>query len=212
MEEYNTMAVEICDKDNPSIQMVVNADGSINFNLRDEGGIPASVDDSTESLQTIEYEHHEIHSGSSYTASDVQLVDTTTLLWMITTPAGTKYTHIIPSIECSGEFLVTETEGSDYTGGTAIGVINRNRVGTPNVAGIIVTRAPVAGTTLGAVTLRMERVGATAVSGKTTSSGASRGSSEFVLKPATKYIIAVETFADSYVTLRLDWYEHTDKN
>ena len=33
-----------------------------------------------------------------------------------------------------------------------------------------------------------------------------------VLKPATKYIISVTTFADVYVSLRLDWYEHTDKN
>ena len=172
----------------------------------------SGIDASTESLNTIEYEHHEIHSGSSFTASDVQLVGTTTLLWMITTPAGTKYTHIIPSIECSGEFLVVETEGSDYTGGTTVPVINRNRVGTPNVAGTIVTRAPSAGTTLGAVTLRTERVGATSVAGKTVSAGASRGSSEFVLKPGTKYIISVETFADVYVTLRLDWYEHTDKN
>ena len=163
-------------------------------------------------MQTIEYEHHEIHSGSSYTVSDVQNVDDTTILWMITTPAGTKYTHIIPSIECSGEFLVTETEGSDYTGGTSLAVINRNRVGTPSVAGTIVTRTPAAGTTLGAVTLRTERVGATSVAGKTVSSGNSRGSSEFVLKPATKYIISVTTFADVYVTLRLDWYEHVDRN
>ena len=173
---------------------------------------PVRVDSSTHALNTIEYEHHEIHSGSSYTVSDVQNVGTTTLLWMITTPAGTKYTHIIPSVECSGEFLVVETEGSDYTAGTALAVINRNRVGTPSVAGTIVTRAPVAGTTLGATTLRTERVGATSVAGKTISAGASRGSSEFVLKPATKYIISITTFADVYVTLRLDWYEHTNKD
>ena len=167
---------------------------------------------STGAVKTIEYEHHEIHGGSSFTTSDVQLVETTTLRWMITTPAGTKYTHIIPSIECSGEFLVVETEGSDYTGGTPLAVINRNRVGTPNVAGTIATRAPTAGTTLGAVTLRTERVGATSVAGKTVSSGASRGASEFVFKPATKYIISITTFADVYVTLRLDWYEHADKH
>ena len=173
---------------------------------------PVRVDSATHALETIEYEHHEIHSGSSYTISDVQNVDTTTILWMITTPAGTKYTHIIPSIECSGEFLVTETEGSDYTAGTALAVINRNRTGTPSVAGTIVTRAPTVGTTLGATTLRIERVGATSVAGKTVSAGNSRGSSEFVLKPATKYIISVQTFADVWVTLRLDWYEHTNKD
>lgn len=38
------------------------------------------------------------------------------------------------------------------------------------------------------------------------------GANEFILKPNTKYVVSVETFADVYVTFHLDYYEHTNKH
>ena len=173
---------------------------------------PLRMDGSTHSMQTIEYEHHEIHAGSSFVVSDVQSVSTTTMKWQITTPASTKYSHMIFGIECTGECLATITEGSDRTDGTALTEINRNRVGTPTVAGTIVTRTPTGGNTDGAITLQSLRIGATGVGSKTISAGGARGQNEFVLKPGTKYIVSAQTFAAVFVTFTADWYEHTDKD
>lgn len=172
----------------------------------------SGIDASTETLQQISYDHHEIHSGSSYVAVDSQNVSTTTMKWQVTTPAGTKYSHMIFDLDCTGEMTVLITEGSDRVDGAAVPAINRNRVGTPNVAGTIITRTPTGGTTDGAVILMNHRSGATGVGSKTIAAGGARGGNEFVLKPNTKYVISVTTYADVWVGLDLDWYEHTDKN
>lgn len=170
------------------------------------------IDASTNSLQVVDYEHHEIHSGSSFVVSDIQNVDTTTVKYQITTPNTTKYAHMIFNVTCTGEFSLLVTEGSDRTDGTALVEVNRNRVGTPTAATVIVTLTPTGGSTDGATAIFAERDGATGSGSKTLSSGASRGNSEFILKPNTKYVVAIETFADVYVTFEPGWYEHTDKH
>lgn len=160
---------------------------------------------------TIEFDHHEIHHGHSFKLDDVQLVETTTKYWMVTTPNSKKYAHMIFDVLCTGEVSVIITEGADRTGTTALTPINRNRVGTPVAATVIVHRDKTgAGSTNGEVTLRNVRYGKTdKFSGQISEQ---RGQKEYVLKPNTKYIIAVETFgAGVYVSLHLDWYEHEDK-
>jgi len=170
------------------------------------------IDASTNSLQTISYEHHEIHSGSSFVCVDLQSVSTATFKWQVTTPATLVYAHMIFDIDCTGEMTVLITEGSDKTDGTALAEINRNRVGTPAAATVIVTHTPTDGTTDGATVLVNHRSGATGVGSKTISGGGYRGGNEFVLKPSTKYVISVTTYAAVFVTLDIDWYEHTDKH
>lgn len=167
-------------------------------------------DASTDALTVIEYDHHEIHGGSSYTVSDVQNVDTTTMKWQVTTPDTKKQTHMVFNVECTGEMQMLVTEGSDRTDGIALSEVNRDRQSS-KTAGTIITRTPTSGSTDGATTIRTIRSGATGVGSKTISAGAGRGSSEFILKRNTKYVIAVTTYADVYVSLHLDWYEHTPK-
>ena len=168
-------------------------------------------DSTTGAAKTITYPHHEIHDGSSFVISDVQNLDTTTAYWMITTPDSTKYSHVIFDVTCTGEFTLTITEGADRTGTTALTAINRRRIGTPTAATLVMHRGYSGGTTNGATTIFTMRDGATGVSGKTISGGGARGMNEFILKPNTKYIIAVTTYADSWVSGHLDWYEHTDR-
>ena len=107
---------------------------------------------------------------------------------------------------------VVITEGADRTGSTLITTINQRRVGTPTANTTIVHRgidipSPDTGTD-GATIISSVRVGATGQGSKTVEGG--RGVEEFILKQDTKYVIAVETFANIYVTLHIDWYEHTD--
>lgn len=168
------------------------------------------TDGSTSAIKTITYPHHEIHSGSSYHASDVQSVSTTTIKWQVTTPDSLAYAHMIFSVECTGEMLLLVTEGSNKVDGTALAEINRNRVGTPKTAGTIVTRTPTGGDTDGATTILTTRVGSTGVGSKTLSGGGARGTNEYILKPNTKYVVSVTTYAAVFVSLELDWYEHTN--
>lgn len=170
------------------------------------------IDGSTNGLIGITYAHHEIHSGSSFTAVDLRSVSTTTFKWQITTPDSLVYAHILFDIECTGEMTLLVTEGSDRTNGTAVPAINRNRVGTPSAATVVVTHTPTSGTTDGATTIMNKRIGATGVGNKTLTAGGVRGANEFVLKPNTKYVVSATTYAAVYVSLGLDWYEHTDKH
>lgn len=168
-------------------------------------------DASTHALETIDYPHHEIHDGGSFVINEVQNLSTTTAYWMITTPDSTKYSHTIFDIEATGEAYIKITEGADRTGTTLLTAINRRRVGTPTVATLVMHRGYSGGTTDGATTIFEKRIGATGVGGKTLTGGGVRGLNEYILKPNTKYVIAVTTYADIYVSGQLDWYEHTDK-
>ena len=171
----------------------------------------SNEDTDTHAATTIQYAHHEIHTGNSFVVNDVQNVSTTTMKWQITTPNTVKHMHTFFDIECTGEVSVVVTEGSDRTDGTALTEINRNRVGNPTAATLIVTRTPTSGSTDGTTTIFAKRSGATGQGSKTLEGGGFRGENEFILKPNTKYVVAIETFANVYVSFRMNWYEHTNK-
>ncbi len=170
------------------------------------------IDEKTHSLVFIDHAHHEVHEGDGFVVSDVQSVSTATMKWQITTPNSEKYSHMLFDIDGTGEMSIVVTEGSDRTDGTALVEINRNRVGTPPSAGTVVTRTPTGGSTDGATTIFASRAGATGVGNKTIEGGGSRGVNEFILKPNTKYVVAVETFAAIYVSFHVHWYEHTNRS
>ena len=172
---------------------------------------PARMDGTTHSLQIIDYAHHEIHAGSSYTVSDTVACDTATCQWQITTPDTTKYSHLVFTLTATGEATFLVTEGSDRVDGTALTEVNRRRVGTPTAAGTIVTRTPTEGTTDGAITLFSIRNGISTIASKNIEGGQTRATNEWILKPNTKYVVSITTYTDVFVSLLLDWYEHTDR-
>jgi len=174
------------------------------------GGGPLAQDDGTGALMVVNFDHHEIHDGCSFTVSDTVPCNSATVKWQIRTPDSLVYTHLLFEANATGEATFLVTEGSDRTDGTALTEVNRRRVGTPAAAGTIVTRTPTAGSTDGAVTLLNVRNGATGQGSKTISPGATRGTNEWILKPDTKYVVSVTTYASVYVSMLIDWYEHTD--
>jgi hypothetical protein len=169
------------------------------------------MDSITHTMQVINYAHHEIHAGSSFTVADTVAADTTTVKWQVTTPNTTKYAHLIFELTCTGEATFLVTEGSDRDDGIALTEVNRRRVGTPTVATTVVTRTPTGGTTDGAIILFSMRNGITNVAGKSIEGSTARGTNEWILAPNTKYVISITTYADVFATMIVDWYEHTDK-
>ena len=167
------------------------------------------MDASTNTLQTIEYEHHEIHSGSSFTTSYVaDIGNGATLDMLIETPAGTKYAHWVYEIDVEKEASLLIYEAVTATRGDAVVAYNRNRVGTPTAATVVVTSTPTS-ITPGSTIIRSRHLG----SGKT-AGGGSRGLHEFILKPSTKYLFRLTnaTTTDNFMSVEFDWYEHTDKH
>lgn len=170
-----------------------------------------ATDRSTNAGTVIDYAHHEVHAGSSFTVADTVAINNTTAKWQVTTPNTTKYAHLVFTLTCTGEATFLVTEGSDRTDGTPLDEVNRRRTGTPPVATLIVTRTPTGGTTDGATTLFSMRNGITNVAGKNIEGGSARATNEWILRPNTKYVISITTYADVYATCLLDWYEHTNK-
>lgn len=190
-------------RDNPPI--AVNVTSGISGSV--SATIVSPTDPLNGSIRTIQLEHAEIHEGHSYTVSDTVASSTNTTKWMISTPPGTTYDHLVFTLTCTGEALFKVTGEADRVGGTPLSVVNRRRVGTPEVSSTNVTRLPTGGTTDGATTLFSMRNGITGTGGKSVETAQARATSEWILKPATKYIISITTYVnDVYVTCILDWY------
>lgn len=168
------------------------------------------VDTITNALISISYAHHEIHDGGSFTVCDTVACDTTTVKWMIVTPDSTKYAHLVFDLSCTGEATYLVTGDGDRTAGTNLPTNNRRRVGTPAASTVTVSRTPTGGTTDGAAVLFSRRAGITGAGSKSVEGSNSREMNEWILKPNNKYVVSITTYADVYVTCKLDWYEHTD--
>ncbi len=166
------------------------------------------LDGVTEAAVTIDTPHHEIHEARHFLCADVQNINTTTVKWMVTTPNSTRHSHMVFDIHCTGEQSVVITAGADRTGTNLLTCINRNQVGTPNAAGTVIHRAVSGGNTDGVTPIDKLRIGITGQGSKTIEGGATHTTGEFILNPNTKYIVAVETFADVYVTFHPGWYEY----
>lgn len=190
------------------------------------------IDASTNSLQVVDYEHHEIHAGSSFTCWHSEVAptdenDRTVITFK--TPNSTKYLHITVSASATAVSVARIREAPTYTdnAGTTLSIYNRNRTGTPTASTVLDTsQAPdtagsatywehddanlpaedgtiVAEIPLGASTSPTKSIG-----------GLARAQQEWVLKPNTFYSFEVKSLdaSDNTHWLELDWYEHTDKH
>lgn len=78
-------------------------------NIANALGYPISIDYSTETLQTIEYEHHEIHSGSHYNYCDYSLNEASAAVieFVLTTSNTTKWVHFVFYYDATKQFIFT---------------------------------------------------------------------------------------------------------
>ena len=188
------------------------------------------IDASTNSLQTIEYEHHEVHAGSSFNVhikNTTAATDNHRTLLGFETPNTTKYAHLIVSAACShaAEVFLYEDVTIDDDEGTEVTILDRNRV-TDNTSTMLSFENPavagqatwmdeteIAGANFSA-TRTLERFQMVAGGGPKAIGGETRGSQEWVLKPNTKYAVVVQNVGANanLHEIHMDWYEHTDKH
>ena len=168
----------------------------------------SGIDASTESLQTIEYEHHEIHSGSHYNYCDYALAQGIgdEIEFVFVTPNTTKWVHLLFEVYASTGATIELYEGtSGVSGGTAITPRNNNR-NSANISAVTLTKDPAAITTDGTRAAGF-------LAGGTRVAGAVERNKEYVLDQNNTYLVRITSLAASNnISWCAEWYEHTDKN
>ena len=194
---------------NGNPQPVGVTEGSVHVVMTDSDGIPSEVDNTTHTLQTIDYEHHEIHAGSHFFYTDsATLASSGVQDYLITTPNTTKWAHLIFLVSGSAITQVQVYEGSDKSGSTPQTVFNSDR-NSLTAATVTIAKGTTGGSTDG--TLIWQRKSGSATQQSRSGMEASR-SAEKILKQNTKYIIRITSGTnDNLTNIQLDWYEHTNK-
>ena len=173
------------------------------------------IDAITHSLQIIDYEHHEIHSGSHFFVDGVQDLSINQVLdftWQM--PNTTKWTHWTWQIETESEtaWYVYETVVATNPLANTVTPLNNDR-----------NSATTSGTTmkfelqsnLTAANNDTDVTGATllqsGISGAGKTSGDSRREHELILKQNTLYCLRAVASSAGYIDFKMNWYEHTNK-
>ena len=168
------------------------------------------VDTSTRARTTIEYEHHEVHSGSHYFYTDKNEVDSAaTQVFMWTTPDTTKWIHMTFTATGSAITQVDLYEAGDRVGDTAQTARNNDR-NSLNTSGLVIHKGVTgAGSTDGTLIWTLKSGSA---SGNSRAASVHERGAEIILKQNTKYLLRFTSGTNSNLTnLQMEWYEHTNK-
>jgi hypothetical protein len=177
---------------------------------------PIRIDSSTHVLQTMTYEHHEIHGGSHYFVvgyQDLAITNVLDFTWQM--PDTTTWTHWSWKLSTESETLWQVYEGAVATNPLANAITprnnNRNSTNTSGTAMRYEVQADLAtanaDTAVGAATLLES-----GISGAGKDSGDELRDNELVLKQNTLYCLRATATAAGYVNFRMEWYEHADKD
>ena len=188
---------------------------------------PLRLDKATNTLQTIDYPHHEIHAGSAFTCHFSQTAPTAVgemTMIAFNTPA-TPFIHMFAaaSSTAASTFTVYEVADLDVDEGTQLAIYNRNRNSDTESAVTSIETVPVAnkatsftvvqaaGATLSTATPIYQKFMGAGAAGADTG-GENRDEHEFILKANTQYafVVANTTADDNTHNIELNWYEHTD--
>lgn len=225
-----TSALITDDSSNLSTDVIANADDDTNldgnngvvsnsvlYSRIDGSSIkPLRMDASTHSIQTINYEHHEIHSGSHYFVNMYEdLAINHVLQFTFVTPDTTKWTHWTWRIDTESETLWQVYEDGSITTPLANSVTpyNNNR-NSGNTSGNVLRYED--HVDLANANADVDVSGATllasGISGAGKTSGADKRENEMVLKQDTVYVLRATATTAGYIDFNMNWYEHTDKD
>ena len=174
------------------------------------------IDASTNSLQVVDYAHHEIHAGSTFRVQANDTAASLTIAFKV--PAGTKYPHFICEWSAASTGYIQLLEGVTITASTGTDTLiknsNRNSASTSILQGYstgawVANYVTVGPTITGGTVISDKRFYADDKTGGMT--GARRA--EIVLADDTEYALEfTSTDGSQGIQLRCEWYEHTDKH
>lgn len=173
-------------------------------------GNTLAVDNSTLALTTIEYEHHEIHAGSTYHVSSAMesLGNDASIIFLFQTSTP-KEAHLIFEGSTGGNALLELCEGGSATGGTFAKSFNKNRVLNTRLSQVKVKYNP----TVVALGTAVDRFLIPGGSGGGSTGGIAGQRSEWILDCNKIYLLKLTNIAGlaKAASLRAEWYEHTVK-
>ena len=168
------------------------------------------IDRSTHTIQTIPYEHHEMHSGSHYFIKTF-ITDTagsgSTTYFAFTTPDSDLQIHAKAIIAPDVDYESNIYEGASITGGTPITGMNNYRDSTKTAQ-----LTPVAAPT---VVSAGNLIWASRNGGGKNAVGVAPGLNyEIIAKRNSTYLFELikRTTANAVVDIDFFWYEHTPKD
>jgi len=164
------------------------------------------IDNATNAVMTIDYSHHEIHSGSHFFHFENNLLGSGAVRdLLIITPDTARWAHFTHYHRSTGEanFALYENTVTSADGTALIGQ-NRNR-NVVDASIVAISHTPTI-TDVGDL-ICVGHFG----SGNNKGAEA-RSEAEIVLKQNTKYLLRINSEVNSNdITTNLDWYEHTNK-
>ena len=188
-------------------------------NISVEPILNRAIDKTTNAINVVNYEHHEIHSGSNYTNEwQIHVPADDVLDIRLVAPDNAKWLHWTIDYNTEAEFRFTMYENIAISvAGTSLTAINNNRNST-KTSGltafdyIINTNLDLANadTNIGSATII--GIGATG-SGRSQAGSSFARSGELIFKQGYGYCLRFknQSNAEKYVDWKMEWYEHTNK-
>lgn len=174
-----------------------------------------TVDSATHALNIIQYEHHEIHSGSHYFVAGVQdLAINEVLDLTLLTPNSTKWVHWTWKIDTQSETAWYVYENAVQT--TALANLmtpynnNRNSRNTSGVTLRYELQANLAAAD-GDTDVTTATLLESGISGALRDAGDDVRENEIILKQNTLYCLRAVATAAGYIDFKMQFYEHTNK-
>jgi len=178
--------------------------------LVDLDGVPAKIDNSSISLQVIDFQHHEIHEGDHYFVNGTATLDQDdTLDFAVQTPDSTTWAHMLFKISSTEQTTFQIFETSDYDAdGSRVTAYNNDR-NSSNTSILTITKDPTVNSN---GTLLFEQSFGVTSTPTRSLSGETRADEEIILKQNTKYIFRITSAAnDNIVSYDGKWYEHANE-
>jgi len=170
------------------------------------------LDNLANAIETITYEHHEIHGGSHYFVSGfTTLDDGDSIVFSIAAPSGDKWTHLIFEASGTSQTEFYAYEDATTTGGATLTPFNNNR-NSSNTSINTLRLNPTTTTDGGGLILSSSKGKAATTPQRADSEGFVVREREIILKENTEYRFTIISRDDgNIVTYVSEWYEHTNK-
>jgi hypothetical protein len=180
------------------------------FRSSDSTAQPIRLDKATNTLQVLDYEHHEIHAGSHFVYYDYDAdVDTgAPKYYRITTPDTTKWAHMqfVLYSEGAGTWRLYENPTVNAPGTTAT-VFNNDRNSATTATLVVAYDAT---STADGTLIKIWSTGS-GTTNPTRVGSESRSSVELVLKQNEDYFLKFTPDADNAkAKVSMHWYEHVN--
>jgi len=195
-----------------SINMVYVTGGNIEANVSNivSTNTTTAIDASTNAAIFVNYEHHEIHSGSHYFVRNfTTLANGGSINFCLNVSTGAKQPHILFSLESTGETTIEIYEDPMFVNdGITVNTFNNDR-NSANTAGMLIQQDC---TISDAGNMIATESFGIADNPNKALVGMARSDDEIILKNESYYIISIDSNSNAnIVSWVINWYEHTPK-